>query len=202
MIPLRELLKKNRKWEWTEETQQAFENIKELFRNAVLLEIPDPNGTYHIYTDASIKYYGAVLTQLDNHGGRHIIATASKALNKVQMNACVSEQEIGAIYFALQKFRQYVYGQKIIVYTDHLSLAFMQKCKLTNSKLSRYIHEITSYQIEVRHIPGKENIFSDLLSRQHIEESIPETLSHPQREVILMNLNIWNCRELNAKLRT
>ena len=201
LIPLRELLKKGQRWDWTEERQKAFENVKLLFRNAILLEIPDPDGIYYIFTDASIKYYGAVLTQIDSYGERHIIATASKALNSVESNACVSEQEVAAIYFALQKFRQYVYGRKIVVYTDHLSLAFMQKCKLTSSKLSRYIHEITSYQIEVRHIPGKENIFSDLLSRQHLEEGIPETLSRPQREVVLMNLNVWNCKELNDKIK-
>lgn len=166
--PLRELLKKNHRWKWGDDQAQAFERTKELMSQAVLLEFPNENLPFIIQTDASSIGIGAILLQRDTDGNTHLLATAGRGMSKTESKMFVTELEIAAIYFALLKFRNYVYGKKIIVETDHISLSFMARCKLTSSRLARYIHEIMSQDIEIRHIPGSSNIFADLISRNPI----------------------------------
>jgi hypothetical protein len=48
---------------WTDEHQNAFENIKKIISREVTLTLPALSKPYHIYTDASDKQLGAVITQ-------------------------------------------------------------------------------------------------------------------------------------------
>ena len=50
---------------------------------------------------------------------------ASKTLVDAQMNYSTTEKELLAIVFALEKFRSYLLGSKVIVYTDHSTLKFL-----------------------------------------------------------------------------
>ena len=72
-----------------------------------------------------------------------------------------------AIVWALQKFRTYLQGARIINGTDHMALTFLKTCKFVNARLTRWILSIQDYDITVEHCPGRENIAADILSRQH-----------------------------------
>ena len=61
--PLRNLLKKNQKFKWSEEEQTAFERVKELFGHSILLERPKEDEQFIMYTDSSSKAVGAILAQ-------------------------------------------------------------------------------------------------------------------------------------------
>lgn len=200
VAPLRELLRSDVKWCWRDNHEIAFNKVKELFAQSILLERPDMSRDFIIFTDASKLGYGAILAQVDKEGQTHVISTTSKGLTRIESQACITELEISAIYFALQKFRLYVFNRKIKIYTDHVSLAFMSKCKLASNRIGRYIHEIMSYDVEIAHISGKDNIFSDLLSRLQRESDIPENISHPKHEVSIMKVECTN-RELVKKFK-
>ena len=163
--PLRELLKKDKKWKWSEHENEAFFNVKRLFAESILLQRPDYDRPFIVYCDASYRGVGCILVQEDDHSETRVIATASRSLNNNELRMFATEIEVCAIYFALQKFREYVFGRQIRVRTDNISLEFMQRCKLTSSSISRYIHEIMAHNIEIEHIKGTENTFVDLLSR-------------------------------------
>ncbi|GFU03958.1 transposon Tf2-9 polyprotein [Trichonephila clavipes] len=62
-LPLTNLLRKDTPFEWTSETQEAFEDIKEAILNPPVLALPDPNAELQITTDASSRGIGAVLEQ-------------------------------------------------------------------------------------------------------------------------------------------
>ena len=47
---------------------------------------------------------------------------ASKTLDEVQMNYTTTEKELLAMVYALEKFRPYILGSKIVIYTDHAAL--------------------------------------------------------------------------------
>ena len=51
-----------------------------------------------------------------------VICYASKTLADAQLNCTTMEKELLAVIFALEKFRPYVLGSKIIVYTVHAAL--------------------------------------------------------------------------------
>ena len=69
--PLNELLKKDRKFEWTTKCQQAFDNLKTRFTSEPVLVMPDQTKPFQIECDTSKHASGAVLTQLDSNRDRH-----------------------------------------------------------------------------------------------------------------------------------
>ena len=68
--------------------------------------------------DASDFAVGVVLGQTKDKK-HHAISYASKTLTRPQLNYATTEKELLAIIFAIDKFRSYLVGAKVIVYTDH-----------------------------------------------------------------------------------
>ncbi|GFV08856.1 retrovirus-related Pol polyprotein from transposon 17.6 [Trichonephila clavipes] len=62
-LPLTNLLRKDTPFEWTSETQEAFDDIKKAKLNPPVLALPDQNAELQITTDASSRGIGAVLEQ-------------------------------------------------------------------------------------------------------------------------------------------
>jgi hypothetical protein len=65
----------------------------------------------------------------------HVIYYASKTLNDAQLNYSTIEKELLAVVFALDKFRSYLLGSKIIIYSDHAALKYLFSKKDTKSRL-------------------------------------------------------------------
>ena len=76
--PLNDLLKKDQKFDWTSECQDAFEELKKHFTKEPVLIMPDHTKPFQIECKASKYTSGAVLTQLDANGDRHPCAFISK----------------------------------------------------------------------------------------------------------------------------
>ena len=81
--------------------------------------------------DASDYAEGAVLGQTKDKK-YHAFAYASKTLTGAQLNYATTEKELLAIVFAIDKFRSYLVGAKIIVYTDHAALKYLLTKKMLN----------------------------------------------------------------------
>ena len=79
--PLNDLLKKDRKFEWTPDCQKAFEELKKRFTEEPVLIMPDHTKPFQIECDASKYASGAVLTQLDSNGDRHPCAYISRTFS-------------------------------------------------------------------------------------------------------------------------
>lgn len=88
--------------------------------------------------DASDYAIGAILGQwIDKLP--HIIYYASKTLNDAQLNYSTTKKELLAVVFALEKFRSYILGSKVIVYSDHAALKYLMSKKDAKSRLIRCI---------------------------------------------------------------
>jgi hypothetical protein len=118
------LLQKQIKWKWSSEMQSAFETLRKRFAHSIHLIHPDDDLPYIIHTDASGKAIAAVLMQTKEDGETRIFSTASRVLTLAEQRYSTCEQELLAIVYALQKFRIYVFGLKIMLYTDNKSLSF------------------------------------------------------------------------------
>ena len=66
-LPITSLLKKNTPFVWSEKCQLALDYLKEIFCNKLILQFPDPNKPYVLYTDASNNVYSGVLCQPVNN---------------------------------------------------------------------------------------------------------------------------------------
>jgi hypothetical protein len=69
----------------------------------------------------------------------HVIYYASRTLNDAQLNYSTIEKELLAVVFALDKFRSYLLGSKIIIYSDHAALKYFSSKKDAKSCLIRWI---------------------------------------------------------------
>ena len=108
---------KKQAWHWDEIHQKAFDNIKATIARDVVLAYPDYSKEFEIYTDASSKQLGAVITQ-----GNRPIAFFSRKLTETQQRYSVTEIELLAIVETLKEFKGMLWGQQIKVYTDHKNL--------------------------------------------------------------------------------
>ena len=95
--PLNDLLKKDKKFEWTSSQQHAFETLKKRFTEELVLMMPDHSKPFQIEVDASKYATGAILTQMDLNGDRHPCAFISKSMSQTQQNYDTGDRELLAI---------------------------------------------------------------------------------------------------------
>ena len=91
----------------------------------------------------------------------------SKKFNTNQRNYSTVEKECLALVLALQHFEVYVSPSSapVIVFSYHNPLVFLHKLKNKNQRLLRWSLMLQEYNLEIRHIKGKDNLIADCLSR-------------------------------------
>ena len=167
-IPLNRLTKKGVMFNWTEECDKAFHEIKKILSTAPLLEFPNfaPNNIFRLTTDASGYAVGAILS----NGNGKPVSYASRALNKAERNYATIEKELLAIVWAVQHFRPYVFGRYFEVFTDHKPLESLFKMKCLNSRLAKFRLILNEYDFDVVFIKGIDNAGADCLSRINFQD--------------------------------
>ncbi|QRV96903.1 Retrotransposable element Tf2 protein [Ceratobasidium sp. AG-Ba] len=173
--PLHDLTKKETKFEWSQECQEAFEEIKRrVCENPVLIH-PDPDKPFILETDASGVAIGAILSQRGEDGYLHPIAYLSKSYNDAQRNYDTANKELLAIVESLKHWRIYLEGtiQPITVFTDHRNLERWKNAETFNRRHARWHMELASFNFEIHYRPGKMSTKPDALSRRHDHADIP-----------------------------
>ena len=69
----------------------------------------------------------------------HVICYANKTLNDAQLNYSTTEKELLAVIFALDKFRPYLIGSKVLMYIDHAALKYLSMKKDAKTRLIHWI---------------------------------------------------------------
>ena len=165
--PLTQLLKKNKSFVWSDDCESAFLKLKAVLKSSPVLQAPDFDSQFKLAVDASDTASGAVLLQEGQDGVDHPICYFSRKFNKNQRNYSTIEKECLSLILALQHFEVYVTAScsPIIVYSDHNPLVFLHKLKSKNQRLLRWSLMLQEYNLEIRHIKGKDNLIADCLSR-------------------------------------
>ena len=122
--PLTSLLCKDKDFIFEEEGKQAFMQLKQSLVEAPILQSPNWDLPFEIMCDSSDYAVGAVLGQRIDKKPT-VICYEIKTLADAQLNYITMEKELLVVVFALEKFRSYVLGSKIIVYTDHAALNYL-----------------------------------------------------------------------------
>ncbi|GJW22689.1 putative reverse transcriptase domain-containing protein [Tanacetum coccineum] len=98
-----------------------------------------------------------------------VIAYASRQLKIHEKNYTTHDIELGAVVFALKLWRNYLYGTKCIMFTNHKSLQHILDQKELNLRQRRWLELLSDYDCEIRYHPGKANVVADALSRKEQE---------------------------------
>ncbi|KAK1660558.1 hypothetical protein QYE76_048717 [Lolium multiflorum] len=127
--PMTQLLKKDRKFEWTDKCEESFQQLKLRLTTAPILVMPDITKPFDVYCDASKIGLGCVLMQEGK-----VISYLSRQLKQHEQNYPTHDLELAAVVLALKVWRHYLMGNRCEVYSDHKSLKYIFTQKELNMR--------------------------------------------------------------------
>ena len=102
-----------------------------MLTSAPVIQPPDWSLPFEIICDASDYAVGVVLRQRKDKKP-YVIYYASKTLNS-------AKKELLAVVFACEKFRSYLVGSPLVVFSDHATLKYLLSKKDFKARLVRWI---------------------------------------------------------------
>ena len=162
--PLYKLLKKDAKFIWDAGCQKSFEELKAYLTTAPIVRAPNWQLPFEVMCDANDMAIGVVLGQREG-GKPYVVYYASKILNEAQRNYTTTEKELLAMVYALDKFRAYLVGWGIIVFTDHSAFKYMLTKQNAKARLIRWVLLLQEFNLQIRNKKGVKNVVADHLSR-------------------------------------
>ncbi|CAH9096892.1 unnamed protein product [Cuscuta europaea] len=176
--PLTKLLKKEAlaQFQWSAEAEVAFCRLQKALTEVLVLAMPQFDGQFVVECDASGTGIGAVLMQ-----ERRPIAYFSKSLADRTLSRSAYEREMMGLALAVQHWRPYLIGQKIVVRTDHRSLKHLLTQRIATPSQHVWVAKLLGYDFEIEYKTGSSNAAADALSRRGEElelvaVSVPEWL--------------------------
>ena len=118
--------------------------------------------------DASDYAVGEVFGQTKDEK-HHEIAYASKTLTWPQLNYATTKKELLAVIFTIDKFRSYLVGAKVVIYSNHAALKYLLTKKDAKPHLIRWILLLQEFDLETKDKKEVENYVVDHLSRMQFE---------------------------------
>ncbi len=156
-------------WHWDEVHQRAFDHAKATIAKDAVLAYPDYSKVFKIYTDASSKQLGAVITQ-----NNRPIAFFSRKLSNMQHKYSVTKIELLVIVKTLKEFKGMLWGQNIKVFTDHANL-MRDALGLTSDQVYRWRLFLEEYGPEIIYVTGIHNTVADTVLRLEYDPSVNRT---------------------------
>ncbi|KAG9444880.1 hypothetical protein H6P81_016220 [Aristolochia fimbriata] len=167
--PLSNLLMKDVKFNFDDDCLHALKLLKEKLISTPIVVAPDWTITFELMCDASDYDVGVVLGQRKERIF-YTIYYASHTVTGPQLNYTTTEKELLAVVYAFEKFRSYLIGSKVVVYTDHEALRHLFAKKDFKPRLIRWILLLQEFDIEIKDKKGAENVVADHLSRLETKE--------------------------------
>ena len=170
--PIYDLTRKGRPFQWQQEQQNAFEEMKSRLQKPPILHLPDGKGRFHLYSDTSKYATGSALYQIQN-GKPTLIAYASKRLPEAARNYSITELEMCGLAINIASFAHLLKKVDFDAIVDHLALVHILKSKTepATPRIKRLLEVLSAFYFNLYYMKGKDMILSDFLSRQEIDKS-------------------------------
>ncbi|KAJ8375526.1 hypothetical protein SKAU_G00061060 [Synaphobranchus kaupii] len=175
--PLTELLKKDTDFVWGQTQEQAVQELKRKLCMAPCLAYPDKDREFYMEASFSQHCLSAALSQKHDQDKR-VVAYASRALSSVELKFSDCEKALLTTIWALEHFRSYIGGQKIIIETCHQPVTFLNSQRLregrvSNSRIAAWMMALQGYEVEVKYAQNhKMALGQGLAECQHCDSEV------------------------------
>jgi transposase InsO family protein/predicted aspartyl protease len=172
--PLNALTKKDTPFLWTDECQQAFEELKKRLISAPVLIQWDPDRETILETDSSGYVDGGCLAQYDDQHRLRPVAYFSRRKLPAEANYPIHDKEMLAIILCLKQWDAELRSTKapFTVLTDHKNLQYFMGKQHLSERQMRWALELSKYRMVLKHRPGKQSPAPDALSRR--DQDLPQ----------------------------
>ena len=157
------------------------------------MRAPNWQLPFEVMCNASDLAIGAVLRQRED-GKPYVVYYASKNLNRAQRNYTTTEKELLAVVYALDKFRSYLVGSDIIIFTDHSALKYLLTKQDAKARLIRWVLLLQEFNLGIKDKKGVENVVANHLSRltiAHNTHNPPINVEFPDESLLLVENAPW-----------
>ena len=167
--PLRQLVHKDAEWKWSQAHDDAVTTLKELICK------PRYSGISIVQNRSVFSVTHLRVDWVMQEG--QPVAFGARGLTPTERNYAQIEKEMLAIVAGCEKFDQYIYGQKVIVETDHKPLVSIYRKPIHNApkRLQRMLLRLQRYNLDITYKKGKEMYLADALSRAYPKGSEPHS---------------------------
>ena len=170
VYPMQKLMRnKGKKFEWNDEAQVAFENIKRELCEAPVLGMPTEKGMYVLDTDASVVAISGILHQEQEWNGRTVlrpIAYGSKVLSDTEMKYGAPKAEMFAVVTFVEKYRAYLGSAPFKLRVDNRALSWLKTYSMDQSYIGRWIVRLDGYHMIIEHRMRDKHQNADSLSKK------------------------------------
>ncbi len=179
--PLTQLLRKDQPFEWETPQEQSFCRMKEKLCSAPCLAYPDKDKEFHLEASFSAHCLSAALAQQYDTDKR-VVAYASRPLSSVEVKFSDCEKSLLATVWAVEHFRSYIGGQKVVIETCHQPVTFLNSQRLregrvSNSRIASWMMALQGYDIEVKYAQNNKLVLGQGLAEcQHCDCKEQSTL--------------------------
>lgn len=171
-FPLTKMLKKDEAWEWSENQEEAFQNLKSRLIDRPILAIYDPAAETELHTDASRLGVGGILLQRKTGSDAFLpIAYYSRQTSPEEKNFHSYELETLAVVCSLRKFRVYLLGMSFKIITDCSALRSTFSKRDLIPRIARWWLLLQEFDCSIEYRAGAKMSHVDALSRNPISES-------------------------------
>jgi len=162
------LTRKDKKWQWEEAQQKAFDELKQVFMTKPVLVAPDLDKEFRVEADASNYATGEVLSMKCLDKKWRPVAFILKSLSDTEQNYKIHDKEMLAVIRCLEAWRHFLEGttMKFEIWTDHKNLEYFMKAQKLNKRQARWALYLSRFDFMLKHVPGSKMGKADSLSRR------------------------------------
>ena len=166
--PMNMLTKKDVKWQWEEEQQKAFDELKRVFTTKPVLAVPDLDKEFRVEADTLNYATGGVLLMKGSNELWRPVTFISKSLSDTERNYEIHDKEMLAVVRCLEAWRHFLEGAtiKFEIWTDHKNLEYFMKVQKLNRRQARWTLYLLRFNFTLKYVPGSKMGKADSLSRR------------------------------------
>lgn len=144
-------LTRNFEFIWSDKCDIAFTDLKKLVSTALVLRGPNWEMPFHISTHVSDTSIGIVLGKEEDKNP-YSIYYINKYLTYVELNYTITEKEFIVFIYAINKFRHYITGYQISLYTNHSAIRYLANKPITNWWVTHWLLLLQEFDITIKDV--------------------------------------------------